>query len=39
MCNMKLLVNVTCFANDNDAFVPEMWAMEGLAVLEENMVG
>jgi len=31
-------VAVACFENNNDAFVPEMWAMEGLAVLEENMV-
>jgi hypothetical protein len=29
---------VACFANDNDAFIPEMWANEGLAILEENMV-
>lgn len=29
---------VTCFANDNDAFVPEIWANEGLVILEENMV-
>lgn len=28
----------SCFANDNDAFIPELWAMEGLAILEENMV-
>lgn len=28
----------TCYANDNDAFIPEKWAMEGLAILEENMV-
>jgi hypothetical protein len=27
-----------CYANDNDAYVPEMWANEGLAILEENMV-
>lgn len=27
-----------CFANDNDAFVPELWAMEGLMQLEEQMV-
>ncbi|MEX0827859.1 MAG: hypothetical protein WD005_02800, partial [Haliea sp.] len=27
---------VACF--DNDAFVPEVWAQEGLAILEENMV-
>ena len=29
---------VACYANDNDAFVPEKWAMEGLMQLEENMV-
>lgn len=29
---------VACFLNDNDAFIPEMWAQEGLAILEENMV-
>ena len=29
---------VACFANDNDALVPELWAQEGLAILEENMV-
>jgi hypothetical protein len=29
---------VACYANDNDAFVPEMWANEGLMILEENMV-
>lgn len=28
---------VACY-NDNDAFVPEIWAQEGLAILEENMV-
>jgi hypothetical protein len=27
-----------CFANDNDAFIPELWANEGLQILEENMV-
>lgn len=27
-----------CFANDNDALVPELWANEGLMILEENMV-
>jgi hypothetical protein len=26
------------FANDNDALVPELWARESIAVLEENMV-
>lgn len=29
---------VACFANDNEAFIPELWAQEGLAILEENMV-
>ncbi len=29
---------VACFANDNDAFVPEHWANEGLMILEANMV-
>jgi hypothetical protein len=29
---------VACFANDNDAFIPERWAQEGLALLSENMV-
>src|SRR5574340_1223613 len=29
---------MVCYANDNDAFIPELWALEGLAVLEENMV-
>jgi len=39
MNEMYLLkVSVACFANSNDAFVPEMWALEGLAVLEESMI-
>ena len=39
MNEMYLLnVCVACFENDNDAYIPEKWAMEGLAVLEENMV-
>lgn len=29
---------VVCYANDNDAFVPERWAYEGLMQLEEQMV-
>ena len=29
---------IACFANDNDAFIPEQWAQEGLVILEENMV-
>lgn len=38
MCKHYLsIATVACF-NDNDAFVPEIWAQEGLAILEENMV-
>jgi len=29
---------VSCFANDNDAFIPEIWGQMGLVILEENMV-
>ncbi len=29
---------VACYANDNAAFVPEHWAMEGLMQLQEEMV-
>ena len=29
---------VTCFANDNDALIPEIWAREALATLKSNMV-
>lgn len=29
---------VTCFANDNDALIPELWAREALRVLRSNMV-
>lgn len=29
---------VVCFANDNDALIPELWAREALAVLASNMV-
>jgi hypothetical protein len=29
---------ITCYANDNDAFIPEIWAQESLYILEENMV-
>ncbi len=32
------LAAVACFANDNDAFIPEIWAQEGLVILEESMV-
>jgi hypothetical protein len=34
LCSAMLV----CFANDNDAYIPEVWANEGLAILEENMV-
>lgn len=30
---------LACYQNDNDAMIPEIWAQEGLAILEENMVG
>lgn len=35
-----LLANAfaTYYANDIDAFIPELWAQESLAILEENMV-
>ncbi len=36
--NYLLQVSVTCFENNNDAFIPETWANEGLAILTENMV-
>jgi len=29
---------VACFENNLDAYIPELWANEGLAILEENMV-
>jgi len=29
---------VACYENNLDAFIPELWAQEGLAILEENMV-
>ena len=29
---------VTCFANDNDALIPELWAREALRTLRSNMV-
>jgi hypothetical protein len=30
--------SLACYANNNDALIPELWAQEGLAILEENMV-
>lgn len=37
---MRILSTVIflAFANDNDAFIPEVWAQESLMVLESNMV-
>jgi hypothetical protein len=29
---------VACYENNLDAYIPELWANEGLAILEENMV-
>ena len=29
---------VACFENNLDAYIPELWAQEGLMILEENMV-
>lgn len=29
---------VTVFANDNDAYIPEIWAAESLMILQNNMV-
>lgn len=34
---MKKIFRST-YANDNEAFIPELWAQESLAILEENMV-
>jgi len=31
-------VEVACWANDNDALIPELWAMEALRTLGSNMV-
>ncbi len=38
MQNFMLNVYSVCYQNDNDALVPELWANESLAILEENMV-
>jgi hypothetical protein len=29
---------IACYANDNDAWIPEMWANESLMILEESVV-
>lgn len=31
-------VSFVAYANDNDAYVPELWANEGLMILEESLV-
>ena len=36
--NYFVMPLVNSFSNDNDAFIPEIWAQEGLVILEENMV-
>lgn len=36
--NLYCQFELACYANDNDAMVPEKWAQESLAILEENMV-
>ncbi len=39
--NLKFIQAVavnTSYSNDNSAYVPQMWAQESLAILEENMV-
>lgn len=36
--NLFTFPQLACFANDNDAMIPEKWANESLAILEENMV-
>lgn len=40
MRNLKLIQTLCliAYANDNDAFVPEIWAQESLMVLENNML-
>ena len=36
--NLFLNIELACYANDNDAMIPEKWTNESLAILEENMV-
>ena len=31
-------VSFVAYANDNDAWVPELWANESLAILDESLV-
>jgi len=35
---MYISATLICFANDTDAYVPELWAREGLALLSEELV-
>lgn len=35
---LYLMPELTCFANDNDALIPEVWAVEALRVLGSHMV-
>jgi len=36
--SMLAAISYPAFANDNDAFIPEIWAQESLMILENNMV-
>ncbi len=38
MLFLKSAAVVVSYSNDNSAYVPQMWAQESLAILEENMV-
>lgn len=38
MESLKTRIWLALYENDNDALIPEMWAQETLAILEENMV-
>ena len=38
MCKYFSLAQVACYANDLDAFIPEVWAKECLEILKERMV-
>lgn len=38
MSNFDKKVFYAFFANDNSAYVPQWWALESIAVLEENMI-
>lgn len=38
ICNVYMNVYFPAYSNDIDAYIPEFWANESLAILEENMV-